>query len=73
MYKLLENIRAGRVSHGMMAKGGPNLVQHLVSAGHEFVIVDMMHSNVDWTELSHMAWKARAQGMYPLVRLPANP
>jgi len=73
MYKLLENIRAGRVSHGTMAKGGVNLVQHLASAGHEFLIVDMMHSNVDWTELSHMAWKARAQGVYPLVRLPANP
>jgi len=73
MYKLLENIRAGRVSHGLMGKGGPNLVQHLASAGHEFVIVDMMHSNVDWTELSHMAWKARAEGLYPLVRLPANP
>ena len=73
MYKLLENIHAGRVSHGMMAKGGVNLVQHLASAGHEFVIVDMMHSNVDWTELSHMAWKARAEGLYPLVRLPANP
>jgi 2-keto-3-deoxy-L-rhamnonate aldolase RhmA len=73
MYKLLENIRAGRVSHGMMAKGGPNLVQHLASAGHDFLIVDMMHSNVDWTELSHTAWKARATGMYPFVRLPANP
>ncbi|MEO8442573.1 MAG: aldolase/citrate lyase family protein [Betaproteobacteria bacterium] len=73
MYKLLENIRAGRVSHGLMGKGGPNLVQHLASAGHEFLIVDMMHSNVDWTELSHMAWKARAEGLYPLVRLPANP
>jgi 2-keto-3-deoxy-L-rhamnonate aldolase RhmA len=73
MYKLLENIRAGHVSHGTMAKGGPNLVQHLASAGHEFLIVDMMHSNVDWTELSHMAWKARATGVYPLVRLPANP
>jgi len=57
----------------MMSKGGPNLVQHLASAGHEFVIVDMMHSNVDWTELSHMAWKARAVGLYPFVRLPANP
>ena len=73
MYKLLENIRAGRLSLGMMAKGGPNLVQHLASAGHDFLIVDMMHSNVDWTELSHMAWKARAEGLYPLVRLPANP
>jgi 2-keto-3-deoxy-L-rhamnonate aldolase RhmA len=73
MYKLLENIHAGRVSHGTMAKGGVNLVQHLASAGHDFLIVDMMHSNVDWTELSHMAWKARAVGLYPLVRLPANP
>ena len=73
MYKLLENIRAGRVSHGTMAKGGVNLVQHLASAGHDFMIVDMMHSNVDWTELSHMSWKARAEGLYPLVRLPANP
>ena len=73
MYKLLENLRAGRVSHGMLGKGGVNLVQHLASAGHEFLIVDMMHSNVDWTELSHVAWKARAVGMYPFVRLPANP
>jgi 2-keto-3-deoxy-L-rhamnonate aldolase RhmA len=73
VYKLLENIRARRLSLGMMAKGGPNLVQHLASAGLEFLIVDMMHSNVDWTELSHVAWKARAEGVYPLVRLPANP
>ena len=73
MYTLLENIRTRRLSLGMMAKGGPNLVQHLASAGLDFVIVDMMHSNVDWTELSHMAWKARAEGLYPLVRLPANP
>jgi 4-hydroxy-2-oxoheptanedioate aldolase len=71
--RLLENIRAGRRSLGTMAKGGPSLVQHLASAGLDFLIVDMMHSNVDWTELSHVAWKARAVGLYPLVRLPANP
>jgi 2-keto-3-deoxy-L-rhamnonate aldolase RhmA len=73
MYRLLENIRARRLSLGTMAKGGPNLVQHLASAGLDFLIVDMMHSNVDWTELSHVAWKARAEGLYPMVRLPANP
>ena len=73
MYRLLENIRAHRLSLGTMAKGGANLVQHLASAGLDFLIVDMMHSSVDWTELSHVAWKARAEGLYPMVRLPANP
>jgi len=73
MYRLLENIRERRLSLGTMAKGGPNLVQHLASAGLDFLIVDMMHSSVDWTELSHVAWKARAEGLYPLVRMPANP
>ncbi len=73
MYRLIENIRAGRLSLGTMAKGGPNLVQHVASAGLDFLIVDMMHSSVDWTELSHVAWKSRAEGLYPFVRLPANP
>jgi 4-hydroxy-2-oxoheptanedioate aldolase len=73
MYRLIDNIRSGRLSLGTMAKGGPNLVQHVASAGLDFLIVDMMHSSVDWTELSHVAWKARAEGLYPLVRLPANP
>lgn len=73
MFRLLGNIEARRLSLGTMAKGGPNLVQHLASAGLDFLIVDMMHSNVDWTELSHVAWKARAEGLYPMVRLPANP
>lgn len=73
MYKLLENIAARRLALGMMAKGGVNLAGHLASAGLDFLIVDMMHSNVDWTELSHMSWRARAEGLYPFVRLPANP
>lgn len=73
MYKLIDNIRSGRLSLGTMAKGGPNMVQHVASAGLDFLIVDMMHSSVDWTELSHVAWKARAEGLYPFVRLPANP
>lgn len=73
MYRLIDNIREGRLSLGTLAKGGPSLVEPVASAGLEFLIVDLMHSGVDWTELSHVAWKARALGVYPIARLPADP
>lgn len=72
-YRLIDHLRARRRALGTMAKGGVNLVGHLASAGLDFLIVDMMHSGVDWTELSHVCWKARAHGVYPMVRLPADP
>lgn len=73
MYRLIENIREGRLSLGTLAKGGPSLVEPVASAGLEFLIVDLMHSGVDWSELSLVAWKARALGLYPIARLPADP
>ena len=72
-YRLIDHLRARRRALGTMAKGGVNLVSHVASAGLDFLIVDMMHSGVDWTELSHVCWKARAHGVYPMVRLPADP
>src|SRR3989304_6643627 len=58
---------------GMMTKGGPNLVRHLASAGIDFLIVDLMHSRMDWDEASHICWMARAENVSPFIRIQAHP
>jgi 2-keto-3-deoxy-L-rhamnonate aldolase RhmA len=73
-YRLLENIEAKRTSLGMLTKGAsPNMVRHMVAGGLDFIIVDMMHSKVGWDEAAQLCWVARADGMYPFIRIPSHP
>ena len=73
MYRLLENIRDGKASMGLLTKGGPNLVRHQASAGADFIIADMMHSRLEWDEASQICWIARADGVYPFIRIQGHP
>lgn len=73
-YRLLENINAKRLSLGMLTKGAnPQLVRHMAAGGLDFIIVDMMHSKVGWDEAAQLCWTARADGMYPFIRIPSHP
>lgn len=72
-YALLTKLAAREPSFGIMSKGGPNVVRHLASAGLDFVIVDLMHSAVDWTETGYFCAMARADEIFPFVRLQAHP
>lgn len=73
MFKLLEKIRGDQLALGIMTKGGPNLVRHIAAARLDFIIVDLMHSRVDWDEAAHICAMARADGLFPFVRLQAHP
>ncbi|MGV6875587.1 aldolase/citrate lyase family protein [Pseudochelatococcus sp. B33] len=73
MYRLFENIRNGTVSMGLLTKGGPNLVRHQAAAGADFIIADMMHSRLEWDEAAHISWVARADGVYPFIRIQGHP
>ena len=73
-YRLIENIKAKRLSLGIMTKGvNPHYVQHMEAGGLDFIIVDMMHSRVGWDEAAQICWTAKADGMYPFVRIPSHP
>lgn len=73
MYPLLSKLADGGTAYGMLNKGGPNLVRHLAAAGLDYVIVDMMHSSVDWREAAYICAMARADNLFPFVRLQAHP
>jgi 2-keto-3-deoxy-L-rhamnonate aldolase RhmA len=73
-YRLLENMEAKRLSMGMLTKGAnPQMIRHLYAGGLDFVIVDMMHSKVGWDEAAQLSWVARADGLYPFIRIPSHP
>lgn len=73
MYRLQEKLKANKPAMGMMTKGGPNLVRHLASAGIDFLIADLMHSRMDWDEASHICAMAKAENVYPFIRIQAHP
>jgi 2-keto-3-deoxy-L-rhamnonate aldolase RhmA len=73
MYPLLSKLADGRTAFGILNKGGPNLVRHLASAGLDFVIGDMMHSAMDWHEAGYLCAMARADQLFPFIRLQAHP
>lgn len=73
-YRMLENIKTKRLSMGMLTKGAnPQLVRHIFAGGLDFIIVDMMHSKVGWDEAALLCWTARADGLYPFIRIPSHP
>src|SRR5579862_1730586 len=73
-YRMIDNIKAKRLSTGILTKGcSPHYVQHMDAGGLDFVIVDMMHSKVGWDEAALICWTAKAGGMYPFIRIPAHP
>ena len=49
------------------------MVRHLAAGGLDFVIVDLMHSAVDWTEAGYICAMARADALFPFIRLQAHP
>ena len=73
MYRLQEKLRDKKPAMGMLTKGGPNLVRHLAAGGLDFIIADMMHGRMDWDEAAHITWVARAEGLYPFVRIQGHP
>ena len=73
-YRMLENIQKKRLCMGMLTKGAnPQLIRHIYAGGLDFVIIDMMHSKVGWDEAAQLSWVARADGLYPFIRIPSHP
>src|ERR1043166_9221271 len=73
-YRMLENTGNKRLWRGVLTKGGsPQMIRHIYSAGLDFVIVDMMHSKIEWNEAAQLCWLARASGLYPFIRIPSPP
>jgi 2-keto-3-deoxy-L-rhamnonate aldolase RhmA len=73
-YRLLENMEQKKLSMGMLTKGAsPQMVRHIYAAGLDFLIVDMMHAKVGWDEAAQLCWVARADGLYPFIRIPSHP
>lgn len=73
MFGLLDKLHSGGVGLGMATRSGPSYVRHYAGAGMDFLVADLMHGPMGWTEMSHISALARGDGVYPFVRLPGHP
>jgi 2-keto-3-deoxy-L-rhamnonate aldolase RhmA len=71
---MLTKLNEGKVSLGMITFGNdPNWIEIMAYTGIDHVWIDMMLTPTDWNDARHLVNAARAAGITPIIRLPANP
>jgi 2-keto-3-deoxy-L-rhamnonate aldolase RhmA len=73
MYRLLEKLDGGQAALGLLQQAGADLIPYAAKAGADFVIIDMMMGPLGFAEASTLCWVARAESVYPFVRLSSHP
>src|SRR5258708_4065250 len=71
---LKAKLRAGERTFGTWIFGSrtPSIVRIAASAGFDFVMLDMEHSDLSWETLGDMCLVARCLGITPIIR-PYSP
>ena len=73
MNRLARNFADGVPSFGILSKSTGVMIDHLAKAGFDYVIIDMMFSDIDWREAFGLIRAAQARQVYAFLRVPSYP